>query len=292
MISPLNIVFCIDKGGLPGLGATLASLFLHCSDRSQLVIYLFNSNLDIRDKNEISKLCSRYDYSIPIRYIPISVEASFTNLSSFHGSLMNYARLLIADTLDLDRVLYIDADLIIKCDVHVFRTMDLGDNVIAAAKGSSLKHRIDCEVLTRNGCSEDMPYFNAGVLLIDLDKWRTRGLRFVLESFIRQNSDLPSHDQTVLNYLFQGAFYDFSDKYNSPWMPKNKLSHTDDQILHFIGSPKPWDFLGKQIHLGYTEWFKYSDALWREQYLCRYFTLNFYKRIWRIRRSIIRNLIS
>ncbi|MEM6698090.1 MAG: hypothetical protein AAF599_06825, partial [Bacteroidota bacterium] len=61
-------------------------------------------------------------------------------------------------------------------------------------------------------------------------------------------------------------------------------------IFHFVGSPKPWDILGKQIHPAYDSWLHYQPNLWTTKYSA--VTYQKICRTWKIRKSIARCLIS
>ena len=96
---------------------------------------------------------------------------------------------------DLDRVLYLDADVVVVDDLRALYATDLGSNVVAAAPDLYRQYR-----LAAFGLSGSQPYVNAGVLLIDLARWRRESLTDRLVRFVeRSGPQLELHDQDALN---------------------------------------------------------------------------------------------
>jgi lipopolysaccharide biosynthesis glycosyltransferase len=107
------------------------------------------------------------------------------------------------------------------------------------------------------GLDEEAKYFNCGVLLIDLQHWRaleiTKKCFEFIEKYPRQ---LIVADQTVLNWVFyESQFLELDSSYNIALYPTSKPVtpvSAASKIFHFVGSPKPWDFLGEILHSNYS----------------------------------------
>src|SRR5690606_26921637 len=88
-------------------------------------------------------------------------------------------------------------------------------------------------------------YFNAGVLLINLRKWREIGISKRLLCVARnKNMDFELHDQDVLNIVLEKDWKEIDERYNAinlefSWLPINKEEYS---IIHFTNFPKPWHF--------------------------------------------------
>ena len=71
---------------------------------------------------------------------------------------------------------------------------------------------------------------------------------------------------------------------------KAQPANADKAIIHFVGSPKPWDLFGKIIHEGNGTWKTYNTKFWKNQY--GNITVQKVIRTWKIRRSILKHLKS
>lgn len=98
----------------------------------------------------------------------------------------------------------------------------------------------------------DVPYFNAGVLLLGLDRLRSDDIvGQCLALGDEFGSNLPSADQTILNLLFGHTFRAIPTKFNISINPNSQpVSRLDVQgkISHFIGYPKPCDLMGEAFN--------------------------------------------
>lgn len=287
----MDIVFNINKLGLEGLGATLSSLVRNCSQPKALALHFLCTGLSHHDKQNISRLLALEHFYGEIHYIDFDAQKEFGHLNALHGDRTVYGRLLIPKLLNCDRTVYLDADLIITLDILALQNIDLENSYLGAVYGCPLKCSLDNTFLMgKLGMDPDMPYFNSGVLLFNLKKCRED--RVVEQWFAfasKYNQDLISHDQTVLNAFAKGAFALISKNFNSAWYPDvHDVADKHHAIIHFVGSPKPWDLFGHFIHNGHALWKQYSIPFWEEQYGRA--NMDKIKRIWKIRRSVLRVL--
>lgn len=156
-----------------------------------------------------------------------------------------YYRLLIGRFIpeDIDRLFYLDCDTVVTKPIDEFLDMDLGENLLAAApnkvkKKKCLKHR------RRLGLPENVTYFNSGVLLINMNKWRDLGAEQRCRSFIDANhSRILLADQDVLNPLFHDRVKIISDRFNYFGRGESATA----SIIHYAGSAKPWPATSRNL---------------------------------------------
>jgi lipopolysaccharide biosynthesis glycosyltransferase len=249
----MNIAFCCDKTALPGLYVSLSSLLkaqLLTDSQELLRIFIFQEGMSEKDCAGLKKTSSIHPHAeLTIQSFST---AGLTNLKGLHGNFMTYARLFLADLLpEVDRLIYLDSDLLINCSLQPLWEMDLGPNLIAAVSTGTIEWSLEKYFLTSQGLEMDDPYFNAGVLLLDLARyregnWQSRSLAF-LEKY---KQDCQAADETVLNALFSRTHLRLPSHYNVPALPSVPLSANNlpAAVIHFVGSPKPWDFAGGIIH--------------------------------------------
>jgi len=288
----MNIVFNINPLGLEGLGATIVSLLRNCSDDSRLKIYVLCSRLKHKDKRNLRLLLRREKFRGSYEFIDYNADESFGHLLDFSGDYTTYGKLLIPQLVPEKVVLYLDSDLIVEADVLELEGFDFGGEPIAAVPGSTINFVLDRQFLVEKlHWSENTIYFNAGILLFDLDRWRETDMDAKWELLTHKYPrDFISHDQTIFNSLSEGKFARLPIKFNVAWPPGTVLPETSDSITHFIGSPKPWDVLGNRVHAGYNLWRAFNPQDWFQEYSC--FSVRRVRRSWNIRRNTVRQLIT
>jgi hypothetical protein len=94
------------------------------------------------------------------------------------------------------------------------------------------------------GLGDWKTYFNAGVLVMDLNRFRNTGLAQAAEEFLkRTHYKTPFVDQEALNHVIDGAFV----RLDSRWNVLAALGHSNPWIIHYAGPNKPWSCEGRPI---------------------------------------------
>jgi len=286
----MNVAFCINRLALAGFGPTLTSLIRNCSKTEELSIWILCTDFLISDQNSINELLTEENFKGKHTYIEFDAKKEFGKFSSLHGDWTTYGRLLLPDLLSEESsVLYLDADLIVELDVLSLKDFDFENKGLAAVSGSTLKYALDHPFLiNRLDLSLESKYFNCGILLFNLDMWRKENYKKqCLDIADKYPQELVSHDQTLLNAVFNSNFSLLPSHFNCPWSAdKFRPAVAEKMIMHYIGSPKPWDLAGKFMHSGYATWKEYLTKRWQSKYVK--VDLNSFKRVWKIQRSYVR----
>jgi lipopolysaccharide biosynthesis glycosyltransferase len=291
-IAPMtaHIALCCNGTMLPGLHATLASLVGRLGRRETVSLTLF-----IQDLNEAELLSLRGTIldaggvgALTIHEADIS---DFKNLKALQGDWMAYLRLYLPKLMpDADTILYLDSDLIVNTDACAIFEHKLDDSPLGAVGGEIVEWNLDRHFLKSVGLTDNDRSFNSGVLLFNAKLWRKTGLVERSIEFGRTHSAfLRAADQTILNGLFSRDFSSLPNQLNIGVYTYNEPFTIADGIYHFIGSPKPWDPLGRIFHRNWRIWhdvirqtkFKWTDFL--SQHSTAYAA-----RAWTLRRSYLR----
>lgn len=191
--------------------------------------------------------------------------------TSYHIKGEAYIRLFAASILPLcvEKVLYLDVDLIVIDDLSDLWDTDLGNYALAAAPdpfGTSRRGPL--------GIPTDACYVNSGVLLLNLAKWRSDNLSARLANYIeREGSNLLFHDQDAINAVLHTMIKPLSYRWNYQAKMLRPLHFTpadhaaireagkSPAIIHYTSARKPWLFVmampakGLYHHyLSMTEW--------------------------------------
>ena len=177
-----------------------------------------------------------------------------------HISIAAYYKLLLATALPraIQKAIFLDCDMIVVDSLSGLWNTPLGDQPLAAVTDHHIKE--NCQ---RLGLSEALGYFNTGVMVIDLNKWRkidilSEGLKFANNT----HAILKHCDQDILNRIFEGQWMHLDTRWNAsphlwglcsvPVPPEeaaalasqDTIARNKPAIVHFAGSgnAKPWHY--------------------------------------------------
>jgi lipopolysaccharide biosynthesis glycosyltransferase len=226
--------------------ASLCSRHPHCSFQ---VFVLVPS--DFPDETASKVFASLEGNFCAIKIIRVSDDVTDDLKIDGHVTTATYFRLRIDELLPatLERVLFLDPDMVITGDVTELFSMDLLGFPFAAAPDLFVEVYRK-EIRTKIALSANAPYFNAGVLLVDLPRWRSLNIGARAIDYCRSNRDSVTYwDQCALNHVANGRFYLLDEKWNfqtnSVFQTQSAHKLHSASIIHFTGDlkQKPWHFL-------------------------------------------------
>ncbi|MGI6706312.1 MAG: glycosyltransferase family 8 protein [Clostridia bacterium] len=254
----MNILVTLDSNYIVPLKVMLKSLFLNNPDE-KFAIYLMHSNLNHDELNDLNDYIAGHGSQLNIVQVD---EDCFTNAPvHLHYTKEMYYRLLAFKFLpqDLDRILYLDPDILVINPIHELYNTNIKGYLYAAAYHDFISiNRIN---KIRLNPYEIKAYYNSGVLLMNLELQRqTIDENEVFQFVERNRSKLIMPDQDVLNALYSRKIktldeklYNYDARYyryykfisNRIWDMEHVICNT--VILHFCGKKKPWrkDYSGK-----------------------------------------------
>lgn len=274
----MNILLSFDDRFTFPTKVMLKSLILNNS--CLLNIYVFYINLSSESIDSIMELCQ--DSRVKFFFKKIEKE-SFNNFPiRSQWPLEACIRLFAYKYLDesINRILWIDGDMIINGSIEEFYNQDLGDNFFAAVEDYDAGK--NPERHKQIGMPLDKIYVNSGFLLFNLKIIRNNSYeKDIFEYIENYEGKLNFPDQDVLN----GVFYDkikVSDSgfnYNClTWCiddSKNKEFVKNIKVIHYGSNQKPW--VKKYRYPCFVTWWKYAlkcgDKTIRKQYMiaCCYY---------------------
>jgi lipopolysaccharide biosynthesis glycosyltransferase len=256
-----TIALFADRWILQGLHVTLASLLDHARESEPFRVVVFGEGLSSRDRallgQTVSPRLGRHAFDVRDFAMPET-----STLKPLRGNYTTYGRLYLPDLLpDSNSCLYLDCDLIVTCSVDLLLARAASDCLIHAdgtgVRGDSLDNRS----FEQLGLDTSKPYFNGGVLVLNLAEWRAQRISEQCLEFARNHSELLlSADQMVMNAVLGDRFESFGEVFNTavwPSSPEIAPSDRTGRIFHFVGAPKPWDYLGRFAHRNFSFWLEW-----------------------------------
>ncbi len=242
---PLPIVLACDEAYAMPLATTLRSIVEANQNSWPLDFHVLANGLS--DNTQQKVLNSLPNGSATIRWVPVDL-ALFRKFSTLsYISKMTYARFVIPEIFPdcVSRVLYLDADILVLDDLQPLWEAPL-EGFIVGAILDGLDSLIKRGEPGLDGVPRVREYFNAGVLLIDLQRWRKERISEKALEYLNQYPQSPYSDQDALNVACDGLWKKLDSRWNfQDFYEKKRLSNMIPAqlpgIVHFVCNPKPWD---------------------------------------------------
>lgn len=252
------VVGCDDRYALP-LSVTLSSGLRHVAPNGAVRVVLVDGGLTPDSRRRLERVITAASPGTSLDW-HIADQGRFSGLKvSKWGSTANYLRLLIPEIVgdDVDRVLYLDSDLLVRSDVSlvVAETTTVDAPVLAVG---DYHHRRCATVYGLEGCQiigvdPESPYFNSGVIVIDVSDWREQDVAGQAVDFVREHAGVMKHsDQDALNAVLANRWQPIDPLWNvmvpsiDRYLEEGRSHLTRDEllgaghVLHFTGARKPW----------------------------------------------------
>lgn len=263
----IEIVCTIDNNYVQHCGVMLCSLFSN-SLSEKFHISIIHNGLKARNQQVLENFIHKLGQKAS--FIQINDSVLEGAVLSGHVTIATYFRILIPKLIDssIKKILFLDSDIIVRGDVSLLWQSDITNYSHAAVKnpGISPEHLQELDI-PANG-----DYFNAGVMLINLEIWRELEIDKKAIDFIREYPEkIKFWDQDVLNYLLQDRWLRIESKWNSQNLLFKEYSYQDLGIekeefeqarlnpilIHYVGAgiSKPWYYYCDHPFKG--EYYKY-----------------------------------
>ena len=246
----LNILVTLDRGYLHQLAVMLSSLLI--ADPAETYdVYLMNASLRPSDFEKLTAMlgnrCRLTDVRMDSRLL---AEAPVTDRYPQEMYYRIFAAQYLPQT--LDRILYLDPDLVVRKPLRALYETDMTGQCFAAA--SHVRGALKALNAIRLGERPDEmgPYINSGVMLMNLARLReTQDEAQVLDYIRRHQKALLLPDQDIISALYAGqirlidariynmterllVFGNANGEVTPHWVAENSA------VIHYCGRNKPW----------------------------------------------------
>lgn len=220
----INICFTCDGNYLRPLEVAILSILETTKSASEIRFHIVkNSDFDV---DYIVSICSEYGAGVTF----YDYSSSFAAPDRFTSAI--YSRLSLDELLDekVDKILYLDCDLVVVGDINDIYSVDISSSYLAAVR--DLGDDYVNEFSERHGLTR---YFNSGVLLLNMSRIRADSVFETARDFY--SSELKYADQDMLNAAVRGDWLEIDRRYN---YMSSQVSESS-VVIHYAHC-KPWEY--------------------------------------------------
>jgi len=309
----MNIVYVSNEGYARHLGVSICSLFDSNADEERLEVFILDTGITPDSREKLTQIARSFGRTLTFiqlkdleeRFaVRLDTGRSAVRLDTGRFDVSTMGRLFAADLLPagVRRVLYLDCDTVVLKPLRRLWETGLGKAdgagtgyVMAAVQEPTIYE----EVKEYLGMRKEDPYFNAGVLLIDLKRWRTEHLTDKVISYYAEIAEQSLfNDQDALNGLLKGRIRTLSPRWNfftnyryfrydtlcrmQPAyrrIPEEvfRKAKRSPAVIHYAGDERPWragalNYYGKayERYLAMTPWKDTPKEKGKELFLLLY----------------------
>lgn len=255
----MNILYALNDKFVPQTAASIVSICENNKTAKNINFYLLSMSITTINKAKLKKLVSSYNHKLTIIELK-EIQTYFDfDFDTKGWNPIVLARLLLDKILpkSLNKILYLDGDTIVRGDL----TELYNDNMDGKVIGASIEPTYSRKNRALIGLDNSL-YYNAGVLLINLKKWRQDKTGQKIINFYKKHSgNLFSNDQDAINGALKDQIYTLEPKYNyhntfnqyrysflknlvapAKYVSRESFQEARDNpiIVHYLGEERPW----------------------------------------------------
>lgn len=301
--SPLVVVCGSDDNYAMPLAVTLYSALVHLEKGCTLYLYIIDGGISQSSKKRLQRVLSVEHVDLHLEWITPPNLALLSGLKTHEWiTSATYLRLLIPDVLpeQFEKVIYLDSDLLVKANIKNLWKQEPGSHALLASTDFGTPYVSSNLGITKYrelGLEPDTPCFNAGVLVMNMKRWRTEKISQQVIQYLRDYEEYVNlEDQEGLNAVLSNDWGRLDPKWNvlshiifyeqweeSPLKQEIRAIREElirnPYIFHFAGGSKPWQVgcehpaqLQWILYLKESRWFGKSESIvWFTSWFMHYY---------------------
>ena len=260
----IPIFFAIDDGYIPFLAVAIKSLIENASKEYEYIIKVLHTNVKENNVRKIKKFETE------------NVNIEFVNLSYYIKKVQDklytrdyytnttYFRMFLPELYpQYDKVLYLDSDIVVLGDISQLYNTEIGTNLVAAAPDDIIQYNKVFQEYAEKvvGVVKYQNYFNAGILLMNLDQLRKFNFQDKFLYLLGTVKFSVAQDQDYLNRLCKGRVTLINNQWDIMPVINRKINKEDIKIIHYNFAYKPWRFEDVQYKEYFWEYARKTEFL-------------------------------
>lgn len=248
----IELACTTDGAYAPHTGTMLHSV-LSASPGARVRVHVLCGTISEPDRARLRQVADRFGAALAFLPVTAAQAAAFPD-RRFHRSC--WYRVLLPELLpDTERVLYLDSDLVACEPLDALWATDVARHPFAAVINPFYPFLPDYPV-SHLGLAPGSPYYNSGVLLMNLARLRALGSADRIRDYAARHPDNLYPEQDALNALYQHDVLPLHPRWNAQsslfelkaaQLPFSAAELAEARqrpaIVHFIGPYKPWRYL-------------------------------------------------
>jgi UDP-glucose:(galactosyl)LPS alpha-1,2-glucosyltransferase len=231
-----HVAFGSDSRYIPAVAASIHSILAH-NRNLRILFHIVTTALSPADLFHLASFADQNAFPLQLHFIPPQRLASLPKPGTPRFSGAIYYRLLLPEILAgvVRRVIYLDADIICLGSIASIAGVPMEGKIAAAVPDVPRSQAAN----KRNiGLVSDEPYFNSGVLYIDVDNWNLAHVtQDVVRALLSSDGRFPYPDQDALNTVLAGKVSYLDRRWNTLFVYME--ADADTVFLHYLND-KPW----------------------------------------------------
>ena len=296
---PIELVVAADNNFVLPLAVTVRSVLASLDAKRRVRLHVIDGGISSENWTRLDR--SWRDERLTVHRLTPDLTALGHLKITGHVNALTYARLLIPELLprDCDKAIYLDSDVVVLHDLGELWDLDVsGFHLLAAQDMTAPFMNSETALANFDRCGPYLsavralaehdvygihprnPYFNCGVLVLNLRRWREDGSAKAVLEFLGAHKDAVRYwDQDGINAVLHGHWamldprwnqiphiYRYPSAEDSPFAPEvfNRII-SDPWIVHYATRSKPWHY--DSFHPARDLFFTFADqtdwAGWR-----------------------------
>lgn len=237
------VFYACDENFVPYTLVSVSSLVQSSSQNNNYEIHVLSTGISEQKKSLFWQL-ERSNVKILFDDVSHDVKDFESKLPiRDYYTKTTYFRFFIAEKFpQFDQVVYLDSDTVVLCDVAELWRTDLGDNYVGAVNDALVPQTPSFAAYVEEALGiYRYAYFNAGVMVIDCDKFRKNNIMQKFQKLLGEYNFAVAQDQDYLNVLCKDRVL-FVDKTWNVEAFADYPAQIEPKLVHFNMTEKPWHY--------------------------------------------------
>lgn len=241
----IPIFFAVDDEYIPFLAVALQSIIEHSTNEYYYVIKILYTNISEENKEKINKYTKE---NINIEFVDLNyyIEKIKGKLyTRDYFSMTTYFRLFISNLYpQYNKAIYLDSDIVLLADVAELYNEDIGNNLVGAVPDDIIQQNEVFQEYVEKvvGVASYKTYFNAGMLIMNLDELRKNKFQEKFLYLLENVKYSVVQDQDYLNRICKGRVKLLDMAWNVMPNATKGVNEEDIKLIHYNYQYKPWHY--------------------------------------------------
>ena len=241
----INLFFAVDDNYCPYLSVALDSIMKNANKDYNYNAYVLATYVSPENKKTLEdRLYDNFTIEFVDMTDKLEMIADKLHTRDYY-SKTTYYRLFIPNMFpNMDKALYLDADIVVPGDISELYNVDLGNNLVGGITDSAVANN---DIFVKYveevvGVDKSDDYFNAGILPMNLKAMREFEFEEKFLNLLVSYKFVVAQDQDYLNAICKGRVRYIDDSWNVMPIENNKRKIDKLNLIHYNMLWKPWQF--------------------------------------------------